>query len=60
MKTCPHKIDIGAVYGAPPKLQRSMSSVSFVVSYSVLELFLVVPLFFLYDLMTWKCFMVFS
>ncbi|KAL5111228.1 DNA primase small subunit [Taenia crassiceps] len=30
VKTCPHKIDIGAVYSAPPKLQRSMSSVSFV------------------------------
>ncbi|VDD77641.1 unnamed protein product [Mesocestoides corti] len=26
VKSCPHKIDIGAVYSAPPKLQRSLSS----------------------------------
>ncbi|CDS35904.1 DNA primase small subunit [Echinococcus multilocularis] len=30
VRTCPYKIDIGAVYSAPPKLQRSMSSISFV------------------------------
>ncbi|VDL18822.1 unnamed protein product [Hymenolepis diminuta] len=29
IKSCPHKIDIGAVYSAPPKLQRSLSSVAF-------------------------------
>uniref|UniRef100_A0A5K3FU97 DNA primase small subunit n=1 Tax=Mesocestoides corti TaxID=53468 RepID=A0A5K3FU97_MESCO len=29
VKSCPHKIDIGAVYSAPPKLQRSLSSASF-------------------------------
>ncbi|KAM7532453.1 hypothetical protein Aperf_G00000132936 [Anoplocephala perfoliata] len=29
IKSCPHKIDIGAVYSAPPKLQRSLSSIAF-------------------------------
>uniref|UniRef100_A0A0X3PA23 DNA primase n=2 Tax=Schistocephalus solidus TaxID=70667 RepID=A0A0X3PA23_SCHSO len=29
VKTCPHKIDIGAVYSASPTLQRSLSASSF-------------------------------
>ncbi|VDM33959.1 unnamed protein product [Hydatigera taeniaeformis] len=30
VRTCPNKIDIGAVYSAPPRLQRSLSSTTFV------------------------------
>ncbi|VDK22218.1 unnamed protein product [Taenia asiatica] len=38
VQICPQKIDIGAVYGAPPKLQRSMSSFSFVVRELVFDI----------------------